>query len=259
MLGLFANRQQQKDRPRLVHQDWPGLIYAIGDVHGCLAQLKALEAAILRDCESSSQPGVIVLLGDYVDRGPDSAGVLDYLTMPGGGPLDRICLAGNHEEMFADFIADPRPQHSWLQFGGYETLRSYGLNPSSLFEGGRRLAAQRLESHIPGEHLDFISQLPACMSVRDYTFVHAGLMPGVAIERQRTRDMLWMRPESGAYELPQPFGTVVHGHTPAAEPVREPYRINVDTGAFATGTLTAVRLAPDGNVSFLSVSGELGS
>jgi len=259
MFGLFSKREEGSDRPRLERSDWTGLIYAIGDVHGCLDQLRALERTILLDSQELGLPAVIVFLGDYVDRGPDSAGVLDHLTNPGTCALERICLAGNHEEMFAEFIADPRPQHSWLRFGGYDTLASYGLNPLGLFDGGKRLASQRLETHIPGDHLDFIDQLPVCLTMGKYTFVHAGLVPGVAIDQQRTKDMLWMRPETGTYQDPQPFGTVIHGHTPTAEPLVEPNRINVDTGAFASGILTSVRLAPDGSVAFLATSGRDGS
>ncbi len=253
MFGLFARRANAGPAlPRLKIEHWNGYLYAIGDVHGCLAELRQLEQAIAADCARHGERAMVACVGDYVDRGPHSAGVIDYLLADHDLPFERICLTGNHEQMLLDFIAAPRPDDSWLGHGGEETLRSYGLSPDSLFEGGRKQAQLRLASYIPSDHLDFLRSLSLSLELPGIAVVHAGLRPGLAMDRQTAQDMLWMRPAENAYQAEQPFGLLIHGHTPAIEPVIETHRICIDTAAFATGKLTAVRIAPDGSKTFLS-------
>lgn len=262
MFGLFKRSGSGAvGQADVIHRDWPDVVYAIGDVHGCLSLLRDLHVQIMEDCDSHGGRALVIYLGDYIDRGEDSAGVLDLLTSPQVAGPEVVFLTGNHEAMMLDFLAKPQPDHIWLRNGGAETLLSYGLDPSRLFDGGRRLASQRLVSHIPGDHIAFLQSLALCVSLPGMTFVHAGLAPNRPIQEQSASDMIWMRPTAQTYTSPQPFGRLVHGHTPATAPVVEPSRICVDTGAFATGVLTGARLTVDGSVSFISatLSGRLSS
>lgn len=232
-------------RERLVAAQWPAAIYAIGDVHGCLAELTQLEQIIYADGANIDGEKWIVMLGDYVDRGPDSAGVLDHLLSPPPANYRRVCLAGNHETlMIADFDA-PSQNSDWLRFGGDKTLQSYAIDPNqwSRHAVSRRQRRQILDSHVPSEHVSFLRGLPVCLQVGKVVFVHAGLRHGVPLEQQAEQDLLWLRPDEDF-----PFEDdilVVHGHTPVATPNLSPWRIGIDTGAFATGILTAVRLSPN--------------
>lgn len=255
MFGLFKRSGSGAvDQADVIRRDWPDVVYAIGDVHGCLSLLRDLHAQIMEDCASHGGRALVIYLGDYIDRGEDSAGVLDLLTAPRGAGPEVVCLSGNHEAMMLDFTANPQADHMWLRNGGSETLLSYGLDPGRLFDGGKRLASQRLASHIPGEHIAFLQSLALCVSLPGMTFVHAGLAPNRPLHEQKASDMIWMRPGAQTYPGPQPFGRLVHGHTPATAPVVEPHRICVDTGAFATGILTGARIAMDGSVSFMSAT-----
>ncbi|MBJ3783120.1 metallophosphoesterase family protein [Devosia sediminis] len=222
---------------------WPAAIYAIGDVHGCLAQVRELERLIAEDAKSIPGEKWMVYLGDYIDRGPDSAGVLDKLLSTPPAGFRRICLVGNHEVMALAFLRNPQADADWLKFGGLEFLHSYQLSTAALVGGSARSRLAVIESHIPSEHISFLKSLPLSLTVPGYTFVHAGLRSGISLEQQRESDLLWIRDEF--FEAaPQPGLTVVHGHTPAPEPVVAAGRICIDTGAFATGILTALRLIP---------------
>lgn len=229
----------------------PALIYAIGDVHGCLDQLRELEARIVADAGGVAGEKWLVQLGDHIDRGPGSAQVLDHLLAPPPEGFRRICLRGNHEAAMLDALADPAAIEYWLTFGGDATLLSYGLRHAqieALRRGRDRL--QLMQAHIPDEHLSFLRGLPVLLSVPGYIFVHAGLRPGVPIAEQGEDDMLWIRDEflEAAYD----FGAVVvHGHTPVREPFLSAHRIGIDTGCFMSGRLTALRIDADGRTSIL--------
>lgn len=239
-------------RQRLVAQEWPAAIYAVGDVHGCLAEMRALEGQIVEDGSAIDGEKWIVYLGDYIDRGPASAGVLDHLTARAPAGFRRICLVGNHEVMALEFFRNPRPRADWLAFGGQETLASYGLSLSALSTSLRANQAL-LQSHIPSEHIAFLEDLPLSLSVPGYAFVHAGIRPGVPLESQQEDDLLWIR--EVFHEAPAlPGLRIVHGHTPAAAPVLADARICLDTGAFATGILTAARLTPDGAIRIFNTA-----
>ncbi|MGV8833384.1 MAG: metallophosphoesterase family protein [Devosia sp.] len=219
----------------------PAAIYAVGDVHGCLALLNLLHTHILADSTDTPGEKWIVYLGDYIDRGQDSAGVLDALLLPPPSGLRRIALAGNHEIMMLEFLERPTRNSTWLQNGGTETLSSYGLDVKRLLSVSERERGAYLSSHIPNEHVDFMRELPLTLSVPGMVFVHAGLRPGIAVDAQNENDLLWIR-DDFLQAAPTEGRLVVHGHTPSAEPVVAPGRIGVDTGAFATGVLTAVKL-----------------
>jgi serine/threonine protein phosphatase 1 len=217
----------------------PAVIYAIGDIHGCYRQLKALEKLIIEDSAGIAGEKWIVCLGDYVDRGPASAMVLDHLIAKPPSGFRRICLAGNHEQIAFDFLRNGDYGNGWLDFGGRESLASYGLydpdpKPARL---GRQLA-----SHVPEEHIEFLGSLPTMLALPGLVFVHAGIDPGQALEAQRDDVLLWSRPR----DLPWPAsGTgyrVVHGHTPVAEPDLGQERVNVDLGAYSSGILCGLKV-----------------
>ena len=235
----------------------PGPVWAVGDIHGQSALLDRLEAAILRQDGGGRAPVRILYLGDYVDRGPDSAGVLDRFTAPAPPGIERHFLCGNHEEMFAHFLSDPQPGAEWLQYGGRETLASYGLFADRL--GQRRHLAAAVESLIPHSHRIFLEglfdalRLP-CPSLPggEVVFVHAGIDPQRALCDQPVRALRWMR--EPFLSAPRPAGPmVIHGHTPVDALRAGPTRINVDTGAGQGGALSAVRLGPQGQIAFMQV------
>jgi serine/threonine protein phosphatase 1 len=217
-------------------------IYVIGDIHGRSDLLDTMVGEIERDLrENPTADSLTVTLGDYVDRGPDSRGVLDRLAY-NPFPTRYIALKGNHEAMFEAFLRDPTVASQWRRFGGLETLHSYGVSVAAVMIGkGFEEACTKLRQAVPEEHLRFLESLKLSLSVGDYFLCHAGVRPGVALERQRAEDLLWIREEF--LNSRTSFGkVVVHGHTPTASPEVLPTRINIDTGAFATGRLTCLVL-----------------
>lgn len=229
----------------------PSVIYAIGDVHGCLPELLSLERKIVEDSSQIEGRKLLVMLGDYIDRGPQSAGVIDHLLKDPPASFERFCLMGNHEAMAAAFLARPLPGGEWLRVGGMETLQSYGLAAETLVRGPSGKLRQTLEAYIPQEHQAFLRNCFWTLGIPGWLFVHAGLRPGVPITQQRPDDLFWIREDF--YSAPAiPGLRVVHGHTPAGEPIFAPGRICIDTGAFATGRLTALKVTPDGKTDLLS-------
>jgi serine/threonine protein phosphatase 1 len=253
--GLFGRRQADvPESRRLSAGELPERLYAIGDVHGCLDQLQRLEALIVEDTQGVTGEKWLVHLGDYIDRGPASAQVLDHLLAPPPAGFSRICLAGNHEHFLLGALSDPDTVGNWLEFGGVATLLSYGLQHAQidrLRRGGRHARLQLLQACLPDEHLDFLRGLPVLLTVPGYVFVHAGLRPGVPLDRQSDEDLLWIRHEF--LDADHDFGAVVvHGHTPVPEPSVLPRRVCIDTGCFMTGRLTALRIAPGVELRLLS-------
>ena len=216
--------------------------YVIGDIHGRADVLDKMVKEIERDLkEYPAADGVTVTLGDYVDRGPNSRGVLDRLAC-NPFPTRYIALKGNHEAMFEAFLHDPTVASQWRRFGGLETLHSYGVPVAAVMIGkGFEEASNALRQAVPQEHLRFLESLKLSLSVGDYFLCHAGVRPGVPLEDQSAEDLLWIREEFLNSKIS--FGKiVVHGHTPIASPEVLPTRINIDTGAFATGRLTCLVL-----------------
>jgi serine/threonine protein phosphatase 1 len=221
-------------------------VYAIGDIHGRLDLLDRAIAAIERDVGDHGPAALTVTLGDYIDRGPESCGVLGRLAA-NPFPTPYVALKGNHEAFLAAFLADPKLGLQWRQFGGLETLHSYGV-PVSRLMFGRSFddAAQALRVALPAVHVDFLQSLKNSFSHGKYFLCHAGVRPGVPLDRQEEHDLLWIRGEFLNSEMN--FGKViVHGHTPVEQPEVLSNRINIDTGAFATGQLTCVALDEDGH------------
>lgn len=221
------------------------LVYAIGDIHGCYDLLKALLAKIAADCgpRAKGRRPILVFLGDYVDRGPQSAQVVEALIWLKRRPdLDVRLLKGNHEQAMLDFIEAPERAAGWLQFGGRETLQSYGVLPPQGDPVAMVQARDELMAAMPAAHLRLLERLELMLGIGDYAFVHAGVRPGVSLADQEENDLLWIR--QAFLEAPGPFEKIiVHGHTWLDERVqRHDHRIGVDTGAYATGVLTALRL-----------------
>jgi len=213
----------------------------IGDIHGRLDLLDRMIAAINRDAKEHGGKSLTVTIGDYIDRGPKSRGVLDRL-LANPFPGNYVALKGNHDALLQAFLADPKIGEHWQHLGGLETLHSFGIGFSSL-KGGRNFeqAAEKLRAALTPEQTKFLASLKMSLSVGRYFICHAGVRPGVPLERQSDEDLLWIRDEFLDSDID--FGKiVVHGHTPTVEPQVRPNRINIDTGAFATGRLTCVVL-----------------
>ncbi len=216
-------------------------LYVIGDIHGRLDLLNDLERQIKSDLQTAPTDILTVFLGDYVDRGPESAGVLERLSA-GDFCTSILPLRGNHEEVFLQFLSDASVLDSWRKFGGLETLHSYGVNVVNAMRGaGYDLAREALVETLPCHHRRFLEETRLSFTLGDYFFSHAGARPGVVLEQQAPEDLLWIRNEFLQYD--GAFGkVVVHGHTPTDDPEIETHRINVDTGAYASSVLTALVL-----------------
>jgi serine/threonine protein phosphatase 1 len=231
-----SNKSSSSQRPQVPAGQ---RVYAIGDVHGCRAHLAGLLDRIGRDVASKDRAEVtLVYLGDYIDRGPQSAEVIDLVLAQPTWADQVVRLKGNHEEMLERFLADPTYGNAWRQFGGLATVASYGVDTKGL-QLGRDLerTARDLERAMPATHHNFVATLPYAHTIGDYFFCHAGVRPGVALEQQRASDLCWIRHEFLSSD--DDFGlVVVHGHSPVESPEVFANRVNVDTGAYATGVLS---------------------
>ena len=228
------------------------IVYAIGDVHGRSDLLTGLLAMVEHDsAPHETAKKTLIFLGDYVDRGPDSRGVIETLLhgLPEG--FSTHFLKGNHEQLLLDFLKDPQQLDHWYLNGGKATLKSYGVDVDLYQNNGSAPEVWRdsFVEKLPPSHLAFLRRLDVQHEVGDYFFVHAGVRPGVPLRAQNVHDLLWIRREFlGSSDS---FGkVVVHGHTPVRDPVVRPNRIGIDTGAVFTGRLTALRLMKD-DLSFL--------
>jgi serine/threonine protein phosphatase 1 len=237
-LGLLASRRK-RHRPRLPE----GIrIYAIGDVHGRADLLDRVFTRI--DAHIAAHPAVRpvqVLIGDYIDRGPNSREVLDQLIRR-AETNEVVLLKGNHETFVPEFLHNPAMLQSWSKMGGLETLMSYGLKPPLNADAlTQKQLAIAFQAALPKSHLDLLASLQSSFACGEFFFVHAGVRPRVPLERQREEDMLWIRDDFLLHE--EQFGKiVVHGHTPVREVDIRPNRINIDTGAYATGRLSCLVL-----------------
>lgn len=215
-------------------------VYAIGDVHGRFDLLESLHETIAREIECDRPADWrIVHLGDYVDRGPQSAEVLDFLARRVREEKRILALMGNHDEGFVDFLADPARGRLFIDYGGFDTAASYGVVLDTATRQALEESHRGLVAAMPAAHLSFLRDLPRASSFGDFFFCHAGVRPGVALAAQDPRDLIWIRGEflhhRGLFEK-----VVVHGHTPGREPEVMPNRVNVDTMAYDSGRLTAL-------------------
>ena len=238
---ILQRWRRSAEKPRVVGP--PGYrAYAVGDVHGRLDLLNGLLRQIEADNEArggDAKP-LLIFLGDLIDRGPDSAGVVERVKSEPLPGFRTVVLGGNHEEVLLHVLeGDAGVLTQWLQFGGREALASYGVDAASLdnLEDGEKI--RRIRAAIPAEHQRFLAGLGDTFRFGDYLFVHAGLRPGLPLDQQSATDLRWIR---------HPFlsdrrdhgAVVVHGHTISRDIDEQPNRIGIDTGAHHFGVLTAL-------------------
>jgi serine/threonine protein phosphatase 1 len=236
--------------------------FAVGDIHGRADLLTELLAMLEERAEAERRSGgepIIVFLGDYVDRGPDSVGVIELLLQGRPHGYRRHLLKGNHEQSMLTFMETPLENRAWVLQGGAETLVSYGVQPpppvGATDENWTDVAAA-LKARVPQTHLDFLNGLERYVVYGGYAFVHAGVDAARTLEEQTDDDLYWIRDRFIASK--RRFShRVVHGHTPVDRPYIDDRRVALDTGAYASGTLTAGRFE-GGEVAFLSVSARTG-
>lgn len=251
-----VNRARHHETDSIIHApELPtgAAVYAIGDVHGRADLLKALLDVIEEDCKASTDRPHLVFLGDYIDRGFQSRDVISTLIELGrDDAYETTFLKGNHEQAMLRFLQDHKIGPDWAAFGGRETLISYGISPpkSVNVEDEWEPIQKELVQSIPQQHVDFLEQLTVSHRIGPYGFVHAGVKPGVPYEQQSDEDRMWIRDEFlNAKDKEDLF--IVHGHTPVNAPYSDHRRVNVDTGAYFTGRLTAVKIMGD-KMSFLT-------
>lgn len=218
-------------------------VYAVGDIHGRLDLLDELLGKIEQDAASrGSAETTVIFLGDLVDRGPNSRGVVERLISYSRGPVPTRFLMGNHEEVFLRALRGEKgAMRFFVRIGGRETILSYGISEQEFrevdFEGLTALLCER----VPAEHVTFLSSFEEWIEIGDYVFVHAGIRPGVNLEKQAVSDLRWIRDDFLNHR--DSFGKlVVHGHTITEDVDLRPNRVGIDTGAYASGRLTAIGL-----------------
>lgn len=221
-------------------------MYAVGDVHGCIELLDDLLDRIdADDARRGAAETRLVFLGDLVDRGPDSAGVIERVRerQRTGHPVD--VLMGNHEESFLSALEGHKDAlRFFLKIGGRETLYSYGLSPDRFALMTYEEIRGWVDSHVPDAHREWLRALSDQVRIGDYLFVHAGVRPDVPLDEQDGQDLRWIRSEF--LEYPADHGAmIVHGHTISPSIDERSNRIGIDTGAYSTGVLSAIGLEGD--------------
>jgi len=252
---MFFSRRPVPNRASLARRANPGevrsrisgTVYAIGDIHGRLDCFQALIDIIKQDAAAlnlGDEKPTIVLLGDLIDRGPQSAACLDRaIALCGEAWCDTEVIKGNHEQALLQFLDDPGVGPAWIQHGGAATLLAYGVDVNKADPSKGWLSVQSaFAAALPDAHRDFCASMKLSLERDDYIFVHAGVRPGIPLEAQTEADLLWIRQDFLRVEVPYPNKVIVHGHTPRREPDLRRWRIGIDTGAYGSGILTAVRL-----------------
>ena len=242
-------------RPRLHFPSLPAAVYAIGDVHGRLDLLLALEERIIADAAPIDGEKWIILLGDFVDRGPQTAELIEHILAPAPEGFKRFAIAGNHEVMMQAFLEKEPGTSRWIGFGGDETLRSYGFSlpeVDKIAQGGST-ADYLLSSQIPEGHVRFLRELPDALITPDYIFLHIGLNETHSIAQEVDLAASLSSDERDGSKQTM----IVHGHRVVSEPVVRGNQINVDTGAYETGRLSAARIVPGKPVAFLDSEGAM--
>jgi serine/threonine protein phosphatase 1 len=219
-------------------------LYAIGDIHGRDDLLEQLIDKICLDAGAGTAArNILIYLGDYVDRGLQSRQVLDRLVSGPPPGFEAVYLKGNHEDALLQFLDDAQFAKTWKYYGGLETLHSYGVTDLTLSDDARLFeqARDRFETVLPLTHRKFLDQLALSATFGDYFFAHAGVRPGIDLDRQSEQDLMWIRDDF--LHSKSRFGkTIVHGHTPSEDVVFRPNRIGIDTGAYMTNNLTCLVL-----------------
>ena len=254
---LFKSRTVAKAATSVVPEGQR--VYAVGDIHGCVALLDELIALIdADDAQRGPAETTLIFLGDVVDRGPASAAVVERLRNLAATRGSVRFLLGNHEEIFLGALdGEPKALRLFCRIGGRETVLSYGMDAAEYERLDYEELVHRLADLVPAEHRAFMSAFEDMIVIGDYAFVHAGVRPDVPLDRQRSSDLRWIR---------DPFldhrtkldKTIVHGHTMTDEVEHRGHRIGVDTGAYASGKLTALGLE-GGEVWQVQTKGSPGS
>lgn len=251
---LFKSRSTPKSNQPQIPEGQR--VYAVGDVHGCVDLLDELVALIDAD-DAARGPAqtTLIFLGDIVDRGPASAAVVERLRGLRDTRPDVRFLLGNHEEIFLGALdGEPKALRLFCRIGGRETVLSYGMEAAEYERLDYEELVHRLETLVPAEHKAFVAGFEDMIVIGDYVFVHAGVRPDTPLDRQRTSDLRWIR-DPFLEHRSKLEKTVVHGHTMTDEIERRGHRIGIDTGAYASGRLTALGL--EGDVSWqLQTGGE---
>ena len=237
---LTTNLLGSRDRPR---GKAGARAYAIGDIHGRLDLLNRLLDQVEQDIAARPPArNFIIFLGDLIDRGPDSAGVVERLRNYRPANARTIFLSGNHEEILlrvldgeADLLA------SWLKFGGAECSESYGMDADALRQVAPEAALEILKGKVPRAHREFLESFGDTFRFGDYLFVHAGIRPGISLEEQDRHDLRWIR-DPFLTDVKEHGFVVVHGHTIVKRVEERPNRIAIDTGAYHSGVLTALAI-----------------
>lgn len=242
MLGRLFQRRRTRTAPTTGGP----LVYAVGDIHGRADLLSRLLTAILADAANAAggREPALVFVGDYIDRGEGSRQVIDILVaLQDRGGARTHMLRGNHDDALMRFLNEAPFGPTWLRLGGGATLASYGVAPPSPRDGPEawEAARQAFAQALPDRHLAFFEALEPYVQIGDYVFAHAGVRPGTPLAQQTLHDLMWIRDDFLSVKRPAEQ-VVVHGHTPAADPYLGEGRIGLDTGAYATGVLTAVKL-----------------
>jgi serine/threonine protein phosphatase 1 len=240
-----------------------GAIYAIGDVHGRCDLAQAMEARLLDDLDRHGpSEAVFLYLGDLIDRGPKSAHLLDHVLARPPAGIRRVILRGNHEDMFLSFLERPDANSAWLDHGGDATLASYGvyLTATDVRRVGRGYVTQMMTACIPDNHISALREAPRGAVAGDWVFTHAGLEPELPRTRQSAAGVSWGI-AGDLTERDDDAGRVVFGHFAGDRVRRRQDTFCIDTGAYATGRLSALRVVPsaqDGAVELFEVCGSKG-
>jgi len=218
-------------------------VYAIGDIHGRLDLFERMLALI--DADHAARPAkrqVVILLGDLIDRGPESAQVVARAMALHASAIETHMLAGNHEEMFLlALTGDSEAVRLFARVGGRETMLSYGMSDAEYDRVDFEELAAMMRALVPQSHMEFIGGMADVVEMGDYAFVHAGIKPGVPLAEQRPSHLRWIRGEFLNHRGAHPR-FIVHGHTITETVDEQPNRIGIDTGAYASGRLTALAL-----------------
>lgn len=246
LLGFLKRRPREVRAPEASPRVPTGQrVYAIGDIHGCDDLFARLLDKIAADNAARGKAHTtLVLLGDLVDRGPDSASVIERARGLDAS-FDKVSmLIGNHEECFlAALTGEARRVRYFIRIGGDATIKSYWGDDASYAAASFEEVAERLPLIVPQAHIDFLGRGEDMIRIGDYAFVHAGVRPGVSLDKQKTADLRWIREE---FLDGEDYGaTIVYGHTISDEVDEAPMRIGIDTGAYLTGRLTALGLEGD--------------
>lgn len=215
--------------------------YVVGDIHGRLDLLEELLAKIHAELQHRPAPKtLLVFVGDLVDRGPSSAQVIERLRTYRRPGIQPVFLLGNHEEVLLRILkGETSLISSWLQFGGLQCLQSYGVDANDLRGRTPETIVQMVRGAVPENHVEFLESFADSCRFGDYVFVHAGVRPGIDLEQQSQSDLRWIREPFLSYETEHGF-VIVHGHTISETVEERPNRIGIDTGAYRSGTLSAL-------------------